>query len=119
MSEPLHDLANRWREEADVLARTGHEREADVLRRRIEEMQDAARRSKDRWLTTHEAATYSRLSPDHLRQLAREEEVTAEKESGSWRFLRSSLPRAARPPEKSGELRPSERAARRALRQSS
>lgn len=119
MTDPLADLAERWREEAAVLERTGHENEAEVLRRRVQEMEDAARRTDDRWLSTEEAAEYSRESKNHLRELARREEVTAEKDGGTWRFLKSSLPRKARPPEPEGDLRPSERAARRALGQAS
>lgn len=117
MSGPLDLLLERWRGEVQVLNRLGHTREAEVLEERIRAVRDAARRAESDdgdWISTEEAITWSRMTRDHLQELAREGEVQARKERGRWVFLRASLPRKADPdprPGKEGE-RPSERAAR-------
>lgn len=123
-TDPLAALLDRWRQDAKTLRRCGHEAHAEDLARRIEALEDALRRrEREAWLGTGAAARWSGYSEDHLRSLAAEGAVTAEKRGGAWCFLRSSLPRKAGAGEEGrsrrgggGDLRPSERAARRAAR---
>lgn len=123
----LEELLARWEEEATVLRRRGAEGRAELMGALAEEVRDAARRSRDVWLGVEEAREWSRgYTRDHLLRLARAEEVVARRRDGSWEFLRSTLPRnpAARRtepdrgPQPAEDLRPSERAARRALGES-
>jgi hypothetical protein len=107
MGDPLTALLARWREEVEVLARTGHEDHARDVERRIEALEDALRRRRrEAWMGTGEAVAYTGYSADHLRALAAEEKVVAEKAGGAWRVLRDSLPRKPRP-ETGGEEQPS------------
>lgn len=123
-ADPLATLLDRWRRDAETLRRCEHEAHADDLARRIEALEDALRRrEREVWLGTDAAARWSGYSADHLRNLAAEGAVTAEKRGGAWRFLRSSLPRKAGAGDEGrsrrgggGDVRPSERAARRAAR---
>lgn len=116
--DPLAALLTRWREEAETLARCGHEAHAQDLERRVEALEDALRRrEREAWMDTEAAAEWSGYSPDHLRSLAADGKVAAQKEGGAWRFLRSSLPRKPGREPEVGD-RPSVRAARRALGES-
>lgn len=113
--DPLAGLLERWRKDAKTLRRCGHEAHAQDLERRIEALEDALRRrEREAWMDTAAAVEFSGYSPDHLRELAAEGAVTAEKRGGAWRFLRASLPRKPGREPQVGE-RPSIRAARRAL----
>ena len=49
--DPLTSLANRWREDADVLRRCGHVRTADLCNQHAEEMEDAVRAYQTEELT--------------------------------------------------------------------
>lgn len=116
--DPVTQVLNQWAQEAAVLARTGHDREAEVLRRRIRQVRDARGRGPCDWLSTEEAVAWSGYTRDHLQGLARDGRVHAERRADGWYFARGALPRKPRPhahPEPEAGLRASQRAARRAL----
>ena len=61
--------------------------------------------AKDDWITTAEAVTLSGYHIEHLRELARDQKIKAQKWGREWQVSRSSLLAYIRKAEKLGEKR--------------
>jgi len=91
----LEELIVEWRETADRMRRLGYADEATRLEDRAEDVEIAWRRTAQEveWVGIREAREWSGYSADHLRALADEGKIIAEKDGGRWRFQKASLPR--------------------------
>lgn len=95
-SDPLTDLTDRWRDDAEALERNGCGARAELLRRHAEEVEDALRRRQEERVTVDEAARISGYSEKHLRRLVRDGKLPAHRPGGDGgRILlqRGDLPR--------------------------
>lgn len=88
----LHDLAETWLQDADVLERHGDDRGAELLRLHAGELQGAIREHRREALTLAEAAEASGYSRSHLRHLVADGTIPNAGRSGAPRILRRDLP---------------------------
>lgn len=94
--DPLTDLTENLREEAETFRRRGIEREADLLESVAEDVEIALHAFRTERLTVAEAAAESGYSPKRLRELVREGKLPDERPDGSRaeiRIRRCDLPR--------------------------
>lgn len=102
--DPLADLVERWRREADVLRRRGAPRRADVLEGCAEELEAAAAGRPLEPLTVEQAAALGGYSESRLRSLLSEETIANVGEPGAPRIRRCDVPRkpGVGPPRENG-----------------
>lgn len=86
------DLAQRWREDAEVHDRYGAAQLAQVCRSHADEMESALRSVADDALDLASAARESGYSPDRLRHLIAEGSIPNAGRKGSPRIRRGDLP---------------------------
>lgn len=97
--DPVADLVDSWRDDADVLERHGRAKQAERLRLRAEEVEDAMRRRRRELLTIAEASDHGGFAEKTLRRRCREGTIEgADKVGGEWRIPRETCPRKGRPP---------------------
>ena len=94
---PLRELLERWRSDAEVLRRCGHERTADLYDRHAKELERAVRAHEMEALTIGEAAAESGYSKSHLYTLLSEGSLANAGTKGAPRLMRQDLPKKARP----------------------
>ncbi len=92
MKGALATLAERWRNDAAVLRRHGHERSADQLERRATEVEDAWRATALEALTIKEASKETGYSESHLYALVENGAVENIGKPGAPRIRRADLP---------------------------
>lgn len=88
----LSDLLARWRSDAEVLRRTGHDASALLCERHADEAEAAARRDGDVPLTIQEASRISGYSVDHLRRLISQGRIPNAGRPHAPRIRRADLP---------------------------
>lgn len=82
MSDPLADLTDRWRSDADALERNGCGARAELLRRHADEVEDALQRWGDEPLPISRASRVSGYSRKHLRRMVRNGRLPAVRPAG-------------------------------------
>ena len=95
MTGPVDDLLARWRADAAVLRRHGHEGEADRLERLAGEVADALRAWRLERVSIAEAAAESGYSEKALRRMVRDGRLPDDRPDGSRAEIR--VPRGALP----------------------
>lgn len=88
----LEDLAQRWLEEAETLARYRDERGAEVCRMHAAELGAAIESHESEALTLVQAADASGYSTEHLRHLVSNGTIPNAGRKGSPRIRRGDLP---------------------------
>ncbi len=94
---PLRELPDRWRSDAEVLRRCGHERTADLCDLHAQELERAVRAHEMELITIGEAAAESGYSKSHLYSLLSEGSLSNAGTKGAPRVMRRDLPKKARP----------------------
>jgi predicted DNA-binding transcriptional regulator AlpA len=94
---PLRELPERWRSDAEVLRRCGHERTADLCDRHAQELERAVQAHEMELITIGEAAAESGYSKSHLYTLLSEGSLSNAGTKGAPRVMRRDLPKKARP----------------------
>ncbi len=94
---PPGELADRWRSDAEVLRRCGHERTADLCDRHAQELERAVQAHEMELITIREAAAESGYSKSHLYSLLSEGSLSNAGTKGAPRVMRRDLPKKARP----------------------
>ncbi len=94
---PLRELPARWRSDAEVLRRCGHERTADLCDLHAQELERAVRAHEMEALTIGDAAAESGYSKSHLYTLLSEGLLANAGTKGAPRVMRRDLPKKARP----------------------
>ena len=89
----LSELANRWRTEAELLARYGDDRGAHACRMHADELERAVREAEAEELTLAQAAAESGYSPDRLRHMVSGGVIPNAGEKGAPRIRRGDLPK--------------------------
>ena len=93
----LRAVADRWREDAEVLRRCGHGRTADLCDRHAQELERAVQAHEMALITIGEAAAESGYSKSHLYTLLSEGSLPNAGTKGAPRVMRRDLPKKARP----------------------
>lgn len=91
----LRSLADRWRTEAETLARYGDDRGAIVARLHADQLEEAAAEIAAETLTLSEAAAESGYSERRLRELLTSGEIPQAGRKGAPRIRRGDLPKKA------------------------
>jgi len=92
MRGALAALAQRWRDDADVLRRNGHEHSADQLEERATELENAWRATAFEPLTIEQAAKESGYSESRLYSLVEKGAVENAGKRGAPCIRRADLP---------------------------
>lgn len=90
---PISRLADRWRDEAEILRRNGHDRSAAMCERHADRMEEAAAARSDEALSLEEAADFGGYSYSHLQTLVSDGTIENVGEKGSPRIRRGDVPR--------------------------
>ncbi len=90
--EPLHDLCERWLDEAETFDRRGLDDAASMARSYAGELDDAIHAWRTQSLTLQEAAEESGYAYSTLQQRVAEGKIPNAGESGSPRIRRCDLP---------------------------
>ena len=85
-------LVASWTEKAAWLTRCGVPG-AGIYRQCLAEIEQLWTDEDQRWLTAAAAAEASGYTEDHLRRMARDRSIVAEKRRGAWWYMAGSLPR--------------------------
>lgn len=99
---PLEQLAEEWREDADLFRKRGAEGRAQMAKSYAEELEECLQEWKTEALHLKEAAEESGYSAEHLGRLVRNGTIPNSGEPGSPLIQRIHLPRKPGMPEGGG-----------------